>query len=106
MKITNLSATNALEITDLLNDGSSITQWQDGIRTLLIGPSEYRIVPNIQACNSVALKTLIDAGGKVTVDAAVEPDGTDIANNARVAAGLPTWEVGGKIYGMTATSLA
>jgi hypothetical protein len=89
MKITNISD-NILGISDLLSN--SVTQYQDGIKTLTIPIGEYRTVPNLQACNSAALKALVDAGGIVTVDDAVEPDGTDGAN--------PTWEIGGPIIGM------
>ena len=96
MKITNLSSTDAVEITDLLGN-SSVSQWQDGVRTLIIPASEYRTIPNIQGCNSIAVAALLAASG-ISVDAGVEPDGTDMVN--------PTWEIGGPIYGMTATSLS
>lgn len=89
MKITNISGTD-LQITDLLANGSA-TQWQDGVRTLLIPASEYRTIPNIQGANSVSVKTLLD-DSKVSVDTTIEPDGTDLTN--------PTWEVGGPIVGM------
>jgi hypothetical protein len=90
MKITNIS-TNAVQITDLLGSDSSITQWQDGLRNLLIPASDYRIVPNLQGGNSAAVKKLKD-DGVVTTDRTVEPDGSD-----------PTKEVGGPIVGLPLT---
>ena len=89
MKITNDSL-NAVQITDLLLN-SSTSQWQDGVRTLVIPVGEYRTVPNIEGCNSVSVKQLV-TDNVVSVDTEIEPDGTDMIN--------PDWEVGGPIVGM------
>jgi hypothetical protein len=87
MKITNTSLTDAIQITDLLSSDSSISQWQDGLRNLLIPANDYRIVPNLQGCNSPSVKALLTSGA-VTVDRTVEPTGAE-----------PTKEVGGPIVG-------
>lgn len=90
MKITN-NSTNPVQITDLLSDSSGVSQWQEGLRNLLIPASDYRIVPNSLGGNSPSVATLVTAG-TLTVDRTVEPTGAE-----------PTKEVGGPIVGLPLT---
>lgn len=68
-RVVNLT-TNEYQISDLLNNG--LTQYQDGIKVWTLAASATATIPNLQACNSVALKALVTAGS-ITVDTTVEP---------------------------------
>jgi len=68
-EIANLT-TDTLIVSDILDN--SVTQYQDGVKSLVILPSATIVIPNLQAVNSVALKALLD-DSKVTVDTTVEP---------------------------------
>ena len=68
-RIVNLT-TDTILMSDLLDN--SVTQYQDGIKVVTLGPSATATYPNLQVANSVAVKTLLDAG-TITVDLTVEP---------------------------------
>ena len=68
-QIVNLT-TDTILISDLLDNG--VTQYQDGVKTFTLGPSATATISNLQAANSVSVKTLLDAG-TITVNLTVEP---------------------------------
>jgi hypothetical protein len=111
MKITNASDTvvkpststiveETVQLSDLLPSGEA-QQYQDGIKNVIVKPGEYVIVPNLYACNSIALRHFWDdtdwasgvgtAGYRLVLDNTVEPTGADPSN-----------EVNGPILGLAA----
>lgn len=105
MKITNNSDSVAkpstgvitpetIHLSDVLPSDKA-QQYIDGIRSLEIKAGAYLIVPNLYACNSVALKAFYDAtdwaSTRLVLDDTTEPTGAD-----------PTHEVNGPILGLAA----